>query len=250
LRGSSYRSIRRDRAALKAQRKFRRRPLPHELACHRLAAANDARRGPLYQEITGYSERVAGGIRRMRSDAIDNLFTVAGQLIDLLQPNGAILRQVGGSWVALKQLELGFLAFGAAIQGELNPAARWHRHLAHLRRIGWVDVVERWDAQDGPGGRVYRGKAAFVRITQKALDALGIAAALRELLNTRARQRGEATAAKLAALTHAKKATPELAAACAGKSTPSAAPAVPRPPGDPAKFRAMMPDAMAALGLA
>lgn len=248
LRKSRYRSIRRHRRKLKQQGKFRRRPRAHEIAAHNLERANDMRRGPLYDFVTGATRRLRDGIRLMRADAVDNLHSALGQLLEYLQPNGAVLRQIGGGWTSMQQAEMGYLAFGPAVPGELNPGRRFHRMIAMLKYAGVIEVTQRWETTDGPRGRVYRGKAAFIRFTSSALDALGMADALRKLADDRSKARGAAKAAELAALTNAKACTPTASTTGAAGAAP-AAPRAKKSAEEMAAWRAMMADAQAALGL-
>jgi len=239
------RAIRRDRAALKRAGVFRGRPLPHEQAQRKLADAFDARRGALYDALADTAERKAAGIRAMRSDGAANRYSAVSQLLDYLQPNGAMLRRVGTAYECPTQLDLGLLAYGQAAEHELNPAARFHRHLAALKALGMVDVVERWEQKtDWHGEVIYRAKAAFIRITDKLIDLCGIRVALRKLGEARKRQAGERRAAALGQVL-ANAAAQTASTAATGTAEPDKA----RPPADPERWRSLMADAAAALGI-
>lgn len=243
------RAIRRDRAALKRAGAFGSRPLPHELAQRKLADAFDARQGALYDALAGNAERKASGTRAMRSDGAANRYSAVSQLLDYLQPNGAMLRRVGTAYECPTQLDLGLLAYGAAAECELNPAARFHRHLAALKGLGMVDVIERWEQKtDWRGDVIYRAKAAFVRITDKLIDLCGVRAALRKLGETRKRQAAERRAVDLGqALASGRAVAAPPAATEAAVTTASANNE--RPAADVAKWREMMAEAAAALGI-
>jgi len=185
---SPYRTILRDRAALKRSGVMGNRPAVFEAAQARVAEAFASRSGPLYAHFAAHAEREAEGRRRLRSDGGGNLESALSTLLDYMQPNGAVLAPEAGAWRRLSVERLGHRAYGLDRKAELNAKKRFGRWLAHLERLGLVATVPMRRIAAGE----IRSTASIKRCTTKLLKLLGIESSLRKLGEHQRREKAQA----------------------------------------------------------
>lgn len=258
---STNREKTRNRPDQLAAHTFRRRPALIERAQARLRAALiDGTDPAICAAICGHEDRRAAKRRTMRREGRINLYSALSQVLDYVQPNGAVLRQRAGSWIAPTHADLAGLAFGQPIANELNPEARFTRHAADLRRRGLLSVTRRWEQVQGATGElIFKGRAAALRLCAPLFDALDLGAAARQwaregaIARTRAKIDRAARKAATAASATAGRINLFRAAAARPVTVPEAAPAAASaataPAPDPARWARQHAGVAAALAL-
>jgi len=185
---SPYRTILRDRVALKRSGAMGNRPAVLEAAQARVAEAFASRRGALYAALAGHADRETEGRRRLRSDGAGNLQSALSTLLDYLQPNGSVLTTEAGTWRRISIERLGHRAYGLDRSAELNAERRLARWLEHLEALGLVATAQMRRIAAGE----IRSTASIKRCTSKLLKLLGIEGSLRKLGEQQRREKAQA----------------------------------------------------------
>ncbi len=185
---SPYRTVHRDRLALKRAGAMGNRPAVLEAAQARVAEAFASRRGALYAHLAGHVEREAEGRRRLRSDGAGNLESALSTLLDYVQPTGAVLAPEAGTWRRLSVERLGHRAYGLDRKAELNAERRFGRWLDYLEELGLVATAQMRRIAAGE----IRSTASIKRCTSKLLKLLGIESSLRKLGEQQRREKAQA----------------------------------------------------------
>lgn len=185
---SPYRTVHRNRLALKRSGAMGNRPAVLEAAQARVAEAFASRRGALYAHLAGHAEREAEGRRRLRSDGAGNLESALTTLLDYLQPSGAVLSLEAGTWRRLSVERLGHRAYGLDRTAELNAERRFGRWLDYLEELGLVATAQMRRIAAGE----IRSTASIKRCTSKLLQLLGIESSLRKLGEQQRREKAQA----------------------------------------------------------
>lgn len=190
---SPYRTICRDRLALKRAGSMGNRPAVFESAQARVAEAFATRRGALYVALAGHAERESDGRRRLRSDGAGNLQSALSTLLDYLQTNGAVMTREADSWRRMSVERLGHRAYGLDREAELNAERRFGRWLAYLEELGLVATAQ---MRRITGGEI-RSTASIKRCTTKLLKLLGIESSLRKLGEQQRREKAQSKLADI-----------------------------------------------------